>query len=213
MNNFTTETYTAKREILTYAEKLSEGLSRPNKKFVSDMVYGMLASESVLLSAIADALKEDIDKGNTVDRLSKHLKGGLPGGIRTNYAKAIGDDIPKNPVILLDDTEVVKPCGKNFEDLGFVRDGSSKDGAWENGYWITEAVALSKEKQPISLYSKVYSQYEKDFKSINTYTHKAIDDAIKQIKGKATFVCDRGYDSNAMFDMFYEKDQYFIIRL
>jgi hypothetical protein len=213
MYDFTTETYTAKREILTYAEKLSEGLSRPNQKFVSDMVYGMIASGSVLLSDISDVLKEGISKSNTVDRLSKHLKKGLPRGMRNNYAKVIRDDIPKDPLILLDDTEVIKPLGKKFECLGRVRDGSSKDGAWENGYWITEAVALSKENQPISLYSMVYSQYEKNFKSINTYTYAAIDDAIKQIRGKATFVCDRGYDSNAMFDMFYEKGQYFIIRL
>ena len=213
MNNFTTETYTAKREILTYADKLSAGLSRPDKKFVSDMVYGMFASGSVLLSDISDVLKEDINKGNTVDRLSKHLKKGLPKGTHINYAKAIWNDIPKNPVILLDDSEVVKPSGKKFENLGRVRDGSSKDGAWEKGYFITEAVALSKEKQPISLYSNVYSQYEKNFKSTNTYTYAAIDDVIKQVRGKATFVCDRGYDANEIFNRFYEKEQYFIIRL
>jgi len=213
MNDFTTETYTAKREILTYAEKLSEGFSRPNQKFVSDMIYGMIASESVLLSDISDVLKEDIEKGNTVERLSRHLKRGLPNGMRTNYAKTIFNDIPKNPVILLDDTEVIKPTGKKFESLGRVRDGSSKDGAWENGYWITEACALSKENQPISLYSKIYSNYEKDFKSINTYTYNAINDAILQIRGIATFVCDRGYDANEIYNRFYERGQYFIIRL
>jgi len=52
-------------------------------------------------------------------------------------------------LILLDDTEVIKPLGKKFESLGRVRDGSSKDGGWENGYQIAEAVALSKENQPV----------------------------------------------------------------
>ena len=213
MNNFTTETYTAKREILTYTDNLSKGLRRPDKKFVSDMIYGMLAAQSVILSDIAGALKEGIDKGNTIERLSKHLGRGLPKGTRNNYARTIRDDIPKDPVILLDDSDVIKPSGKKFESLGCVRDGSSKDGHRENGYFITEAVALSKEKQPISLYSKVYSQYEQNFKSTNTYTYAAIEDAIKQIRGVATFVCDRGYDANEIFNWFYEKDQYFIIRL
>ncbi len=213
MNHSTTETYIAKREILTYADKLSYGLSRPDRKFASDMIYGMTASGSVRLTDISDALKENIRKDNTVERLSRHLAGGLPKGIRVNYAREIRDDIPENPVILLDDTDVIKPHGKKFENLGYVRDGSSVDGTWEKGYFITEAVALSKENQPVSLYSRVYSQYEKDFKSTNTYTYRAIDDAVAQIRGKATFVCDRGYDANDMFKKFYAKEQYFIIRL
>jgi len=48
---------------------------------------------------------------------------------------------------------------------------------------------------------------------VNTYTLKAVDDACAQIRGKATFVCDRGYDANRMFECFYKKEQYFIIRL
>jgi len=213
MYNFITETYTAKRELLTYAEKLSDGFSRPDTKFVSDMIYGIVASSSIILSDISDVLMEDIEKGNTVERLSRHLKEGLPSGIRTNYARAIRNDIPKDPVILLDDSDVVKPSGKKFESLGRVRDGSSKDYKIENGYWVTEAVALSNEKQPISLYSKVYSQAEKDFKSTNTITYNAIDDSIKQIRGKGTFVLDRGFDANEIFLRLYDRGQYFIIRL
>jgi len=213
MKDFTTETYTAKREILTYTDKLSSGLSRPDKKFVSDMVYGMIASESVLLSDIADVLKEDILKDNTIERLSNHLSNGLPKGMRINYAKTVYTDIPKDPIILLDDTEVIKPYGKKFEALGRVRDGSSKEGLWENGYWITEAVALSKYNQPVSLHSEIYSLFEKDFKSLNTHTFKAIDNAVAQTRGTGTFVCDRGYDANKIFEHFYEKEQYFIIRI
>ena len=213
MYDFITETYTAKRELLTYAEKISDGFSRPDKKFVSDMIYGILASGSIILSDISDVLMEDIEKGNTVERLSRHLKKGLPLGSRTNYARAIRNDIQKDPVILLDDSDVVKPSGKKFESLGRVKDGSAKEFKIENGYWITEAVALSKEKQPISLYSKVYSQAEKDFKSTNTYTYRAIDDAIKQIRGTGTFVCDRGYDFNEIYERFYDRKQYFVIRL
>jgi hypothetical protein len=61
-------------------------------------------------------------------------------------------------LILLDDSDVIKPTGKKFGCLGHVREGSSKDGTLQNGYRITEAVALSKENQPASLYSKVHSE-------------------------------------------------------
>jgi hypothetical protein len=108
-------------------------------------------------------------------------------------------------VILLDDTDIIKPEGKKFESLGLVRDGSSKDGAREKGYFVTEAVALLKQNQPISLYSEVYSQKEDGFKSLNTHTKCAIDRAIAHTEGTATFVCDREYDANAMFEYFYAK--------
>lgn len=213
MKDFTTETYIAKREILTYSDKLSEGIGRPGRKFVSDMIYGLIASGSVLLSDISDVLKESASKDNTIERLSKHLAKGLPKEVHINYLKMIKSELPKDPVILLDDSDVIKPTGKKFENLGRVRDGSSKDGAWEKGYFITEAVALSKENQPISLYSKVYSQAEKDFKSVNTYTLQAIEHAALLSSGTATFVCDRGYDSNQMFNRFHDKGHYCIIRL
>jgi hypothetical protein len=213
MNNFTTETYIAKREILTYAEKLSNGIGRPGQKFLSDMLYGLSASGSVILSDVADALKEDAHKGNTVERLSRHLAAGLPKGVLSNYIDTIKADIPEDPVILLDDSDVIKPMGKAFEALGRVRDGSSKDKGTKKGYFVTEAVALSKENQPISLYSEVYSQYEKGFRSVNTHTLKAIDRAARIANGTATFVCDRGYDANGIFEYLYEKKQHFIIRL
>jgi hypothetical protein len=69
--------------------------------------------------------------------------------------------------------------------------------------------------QPISLYSHIYSQTEEGFVSENTYAFRAVDAAVNATssKGKATFICDRGYDMNKMFDYFYSKEQYFVIRL
>jgi hypothetical protein len=215
MNNFTTETYTVKREILTFAEKLSCGFGRPDIKFISDMIYGMIASQSVLLSNIADALCEDTQKINTVDRLSKHLSTPLPRGMYANYITSIKNDIPDEPIVLLDDSDVIKPYGKKFEDLGRVKDGSASGQKvkLENGYWISEAVVLSKTNHPISLFSHVFSQNESDYKSNNTFTYRAIDASISALGKRVTFVCDRGHDSNETFKYFYAKDQQFIIRL
>jgi hypothetical protein len=213
MNNFTTETHIAKREILTFSNKLSNGMGRPDQKFIADMIYGMIASESVHLSDIAQALREDTRKINTVDRLSKHLAKRLPYNIYSNYIDSIRSDIPDDSIVLLDDSDVIKPHGKKFEDLGYVKDGSATGLKIEKGYWISEACVLSKSNQPLSLYSHIYSQHEKKYTSNNTNTLRAIDASVGAIGRKATFVCDRGYDSNAMFEYFYSKGQDFIIRL
>jgi hypothetical protein len=42
MLNSTTNTYTLKREILTFSNKISKHLSKPDKKFSAEMTYGML---------------------------------------------------------------------------------------------------------------------------------------------------------------------------
>ena len=72
-----TDTYKMKREILNFARNFSGVLSAPNAKFFADMTYGILASQSCLLTKISHALQEKTKKAYTVDRLSDHLKGGI----------------------------------------------------------------------------------------------------------------------------------------
>ena len=57
MTQYSTNTYTMKREIINFSNKLSEGLKRPERKFYTDMTYGMLASGSCLLTDIAQTLQ------------------------------------------------------------------------------------------------------------------------------------------------------------
>ena len=78
MLNSTTNTYTLKREILTFSNKISRKLSKPDKKFTADMTYGILASKSCLLTDIVDQLHEDTKKINFVEGFTRHLDKGTP---------------------------------------------------------------------------------------------------------------------------------------
>ena len=49
MNYFTTDLYETKREIVIFSDKLASGLSKPEYKFVIDMMFGLSRSQSVLL--------------------------------------------------------------------------------------------------------------------------------------------------------------------
>ena len=63
-----------------------------------------------------------------------------------------------------------KRYGKKFEDLDRVIDASSINKEVVNGYHICEAVVLGKEqKQPISLYSEIYSCKSNNFISKNKF--------------------------------------------
>ena len=63
MNNFTTNIYEMKREIVNFSEKMSNGLGKSTSKFIMDMQYGLAKSGSCLISEISRALDEDIKLG------------------------------------------------------------------------------------------------------------------------------------------------------
>ncbi len=217
MINFTTNTFEMKRDIINFSKKICEGANKPETKFLMDMIYGISKSKDILLSSIAGELDENIKKINIIDRLSNNLASDLSSSIDDNYINIAMDTLGNNPVFLVDDSDVIKPTGKKFEDLGIVRDGSSKDKKFEKGYHHTEIVGLTQNmKQPISIFSHIHSSTQKEYVSNNDVTYKALDRVIlelnkKNIKG--TFVHDRGYDSNEIFNYFFKKKQYFVIRL
>ena len=120
MLNSTTNTYTMKREILTFSNKISRSLSKPERKFTADMTYGMLAANSCLLTDVADKLHEPSKKVNTVERLSKHLLKGTSTKALNTYLKTIRKWTPAEPVIHIDDSDVVKPDGYNLKSRDFI---------------------------------------------------------------------------------------------
>src|SRR5690625_7124053 len=98
-NTLSQDIYTTKRSIYNFASKLSDGMQKPNKKFLMDMLFGLVKGKSVLLSDIALTLEESIDPIQTIKRLSSRL-GEFYGEdrLRANYKKVIhaqlksGDD-------------------------------------------------------------------------------------------------------------------------
>ena len=204
-----------KREILTFSNKFSKKLPKPERKFMADMNYGMLASNSCLLTDIVDQLHERSQKINSVDRLSRHLSKGTPKDALNAYLDNIKKWCPAHPVIHIDDSDVVKSNGYKFESLGRVRDGSESTAAknvYKKGYHVTEATVLTNSNHPVSLFSEIHSSKEKSFTSINDITFSAMERATARFD-KATFVMDRGYDDNKMFLKLDSMDQEYVIRL
>jgi len=204
-----------KREILSFSNKISRKLSKPDKKFTADITYGMLASGSCLLTDIVDQLHEDSKKANSVERLTRHLNKGIPKAALASYLCMIRKWVPDEPVVHIDDSDVVKPDGYKFESLGIVRDGSkstSTKNVYEKGFHVTEACAITTSNHPVSIFSKIHSSTEKEFTSINDITFAAMERG-KALFDKATFVMDRGYDDNKMFLKLDEMNQNYVIRL
>lgn len=91
------------------------------------MIYGISKSKDILLSSISEALNEKTKKAYVIDRLSDKLSCELDDNIDKNYCNTVIDSSGESPVFIIDDSDVVKLLGSKFEDLGIVRDGSSKN--------------------------------------------------------------------------------------
>ncbi len=64
---------------------------------------------------------------------------------------------PCEPVIHIDDSDVVKPEGYHFESLGIVRDGSKstpEKSVYCKGCHVTEACVLTCSNHPVSIFSR-----------------------------------------------------------
>ena len=217
MNNYTSNTYELKRDILNFSKKMSNNLPKSTQKFVMDILYGIAKSKSCLISNIARALKEDIKLKNVIERLCDNffnLSSEEINTIKNNYYNEIKDLFHDEAIALFDDSDITKRYGAKFEDLDRVIDASDPDKKIVNGYHVCEAVVLTKdEKQPISLYSKIYSCKSNEFKSKNEYTYESIDTVRNVLKRKCNMVFDRGYDDNKIIDYIESNKDYFVIRM
>lgn len=133
--------------------------------------------------------------------------------IWNNYLKEVKKNIDyNNPIVLFDDSDINKEYSKKLEDLDRVIDGASQDKKIVNGYHVCEAPILTKnEKQPLSIYSKIYSCKSKTFESKHKYTMESIEKAKELVGEEFIGVFDRGYDDNKIIN--YMSAHKFVIRL
>ena len=218
MNNFTMNCYEMKRDILNFSKKLSEGVNKSTSKFVMDMQYGLAKSGSCLISEISRTLDENIKLNYTIERLCDNLSNMYDDEkevIWNNYLDEVKKNIDlNNPIILFDDSDINKEYSKKLEDLDRVIDASSQDKRIVNGYHVCETTALTKnEKQPISIYSKIYSCKSKNFISKNMYTLESIKVAEKMFGLNFMGIFDRGYDDNKIFNYMEKNKHKFVVRL
>ena len=148
-------------------------------------------------------------------RLSRHLEKGTPFLSAAAYLQQVKKWVPSDPVIHIDDSNVTKLDGYKFESLRIVRDGSESTATkkdYKKGYHVTEACVLTASNHPVSIFLRIHSSSVKDYKSVNTITFSAMEQAVA-LFGKATFAMGRGYDDNKTFLKLDKLNQDYVIRI
>jgi hypothetical protein len=178
-----------------------------------DMVYGLLSGKSCYLTEIARKLNEDIALDKTVERLSRNLMNfDDDDQLRERYFDTVKMNFDDSTILIIDDSDVSKTCSVKLEGLCKVRDGST--GEIADGYWYAGVSALTAaHKQPIPVYSRIYSTEEKGYVSNNAETIKSFEYMSSHFTKTTIRALDRGYDAGYVFDYFIPKEEAFIVRM
>lgn len=201
-----------KAQLTKFSLQLSAGLSRPRQKFVSQMLFGVQASQDVKLSNIARSLKEEIALIKTENRLSRNLEARELEAHLSERLAALGSRrVERHTVLCLDLSDLRKEYAEKMEYLAQVRDGSR--GELHDGYWLCDITAAEvKSHEIVPLYQKLYSAQAKDFQSENAEILMAIDLVRRHTQGRGIWALDRGGDRRQLLEPLLERGERFVIR-
>jgi hypothetical protein len=205
--------YCLKRDLLNFAEKISDGLDRTKEKFLPSMLYGILASQSVMLTKIGRALQETISIKKTVERLSRNLKDFHQdtAAVKQNYLEEIKPYIDDDTIFCLDPGDISKTYSRHQEGLDWLWDGSAKTTA--RGWHLYEMVALThKKKLPIPVYTQVVSPSDPISGGQTEEILTAIRSTQQTFGTAGIFTMDRGMDNDAIYEHCLDSNQNFVIR-
>lgn len=213
MKNDTTLSERITAEIERFAQLITQGLSKPKKKFISQMLFGIQASRDIKLSNIARSLDEDIKLIKTENRLSRNAQAeDLTLHLNEEVIKRGCKRISENTVIALDLSDINKPFAKKMDYLADVWDGS--EGRVSKGYWLLEAAAADVESENITpLYSELYSHEVANYESENQKIIHAVELISKSCDKRGIFALDRGADRKILVGEFDKLGIKFVIRI
>jgi hypothetical protein len=202
-----------KKEIARIVQKSGKSLSVPEKKFVLEMMTGMLATGQSNLTRIAAVLKEGITVKDTLKRLQRMLghEQILEAANRLSLQEARGK-VTDETVLALDDGDVAHQYGRAFEKQSMVYDGSAKD--TKPGYNLNQVSGYNQssgETFPILL--DMFSMKESGFLSKTNEALEMIKRVTAQVGRKGLWVADREYDNGRVLECFLQEELKFMVRM
>ncbi|HSF92980.1 MAG TPA: transposase, partial [Paracoccaceae bacterium] len=202
-----------RNRIARFSGDLSIGLCKRAQAFVGDMVYGMQASESVMLTEIGRTLEESCSLKKTEERLSRNLqRPELEDTIQYNVLRMAKNHIGRDTLLLVDPSDLSKTYAKKMEYLATVRDGST--GELSQGYHTMHIVGAELDsKRMVPLYQRLWSCDAPDFQSENVEILRGVDAVMEHVGNNGIFVYDRGGDRINLFSPFLDRKARFLVRL
>jgi len=194
-----------------YFNKFENGISRPEYKFIRQVIFGILKTGSVQVASIGRGLSELITQKKTTDRLGHHLgKDGFYKKISELTLKAQRYYLRHCRYLICDISDIRKVYARKMEGLSRVHDGSEDEIG--DGYWLCNVVGVDTEGSSIvPAYSELYSLLQEN-SSENSKILEALNQVYGYASGDAISVLDRGGDREVLINSLLTEGRYFIIR-
>lgn len=194
---------------------LCHDLTGPQKKYVRQMIQGIIKSKSCILRQIAGSLDEDITVKKTCERLRNHLSNeGMYNELKHKVLKKASHRINRDTIIVMDDSDLIKSEAKKMEGLASIPDGSN-DHKRGLGYKLINVAAVNnngnKEIEIIPVMSELYSD-KIEMDSWKNIIFDQINDIQIATGNKGIFTGDRNYDDRIIIKELYDNEADFIIR-
>jgi len=213
MNNYTRIASSLRDQIHHFSLRLATFFSKPKRRFLEEMFYGIQASKDSKLSNIGRALEEKIHIKKTEERLSRNLaEPGLGQTINERIAQMGANRIKKDTLLMIDPSDIQKPYAEKMPYLGTVRDGST--GELGPGYWTCHVIGCESDSRRMTpLHLSLWSAEAPGFESENHEILRVVDTVLAATKERGIWVMDRGGDRGKLIKPFLEREMRFILRL
>lgn len=201
-------------KITKFSGILSKGLDKTAKRFIQEAIYGIMASQSVMLTEIGRQLQSHASLKKIEERFSRQLKKtGIWSCLQKSILSLASERVKERTLLILDLSDLKKPYAEKMEYLARVRDGS-QGGEIVDGYWTKQVIASEVGRDEITpLYYSLYSQKSPDFDSENVEMIKAFDQVVKAVQNRGIWIIDRGGDRDDLYWPLLKNKRDFIIRL
>lgn len=196
-----------------FAQSYLALLDKSRRKFIREMLYGILTSGSLMLTEIGRKLEDGTsDLFYTVKRLSSNLKSEAfdRSAIEAQHLHIQGAKVKWDTLLVFDFSDASKPYGQAFEYLCTVRDGSK--GTLGPGFWLLHVLSVARSGRIRPLLLRVFSQEDPNFKSEPYVLFEAVDAVFAATQGRGIFQQDRGGDNRRLLDKLLDDRRLFIIR-
>ena len=203
-----------RNKITKFSGILSQDLDKTAQRFVREAVYGIMASQSVMLTEIGRQLESTVPLKKIEERFSRQLiKSRIWDRLHQRILSLASSRVKDRTLLILDLSDLKKKYAEKMEYLAQVRDGS-EGGEIVDGDWTNQVIASEVgSNEIIPLYMSLYSQNSPDFTSENDEILTAIDQVGEAVHNRGIWVIDRGADRDAIFEPLLQKQRDFVIRM
>ena len=187
--------------------------SRPERKFIGEMLLGLLKEPGIYVTDVARSLGEEMKLKKTWERLNRNLRReGLWERLLEVNLLQQARRVRQMRYCVIDVSDIQKSEATQIEGLSLVRDGdkSSRDNPviGQGFHWLNAVMADKEGVLPV--YSELYSM-ELEERSEN-WRIVEITKKVGVVHPEVIFVLDRGGDRSKLLDEFINELRHFIIR-